>query len=556
MRISYIKKRYRILFISLIVIVVLTSLSFVFANKVLNIVVNEIAAGISVPSEIGLSVRRFTFSFKDGIVLKDLIISKGSEYISIPKVAFKKKNGSMVIKIDNASLDIGLIGSLAVLSPGAAGSKSGAFKIKISNVDIFYQDKTVNISKGFVFWNNNGFHWDLGLNCYGLSFDAKGFRPFKEEFCFFDLKSKFIEAGIAGKYDFNKGELESLVNFKDNIYDLGVKMAQDKGVFCIESISLGSLLIYNPKTVKTERELGFDWTVEDSALDAAGICSFRNEEERIHLYIKVLNSKFASHELITNLYIDYVLDQKKLLFKSVGSVFNKMPFPELSFSIALSDSGIVLKDFDYEGGAVFSGYFDYNMNYGVKGRFDNFDLHHMMTITMPLYARYLSVSRIDGNFSYFSHDGAGFTDIILKLQKGIIMDITFDSGKIHLIGNSNILEFLNSELVVDGMPLRFEGNVDISQFPAADMWKEVFLTPVSSSHPFGRSFFEDRFGDKKMSLGAKLKDNVRLDYNVEFSADQNYNKNEISLEITGSPYLKLRLKEGEEIMGVERKIKF
>ena len=544
------------MFLSLIFISILILLSFLFSNKILNMIVDDIAVGASIPSDINFRVRQFTLSFKDGIILKDVMVSRGDESVSIPRVAVKREAGFMILKIDKASLDWSLIKGLAVLSRGDRDSESVPLKINLKDVSFSYQGKDIDIKRGFILSDKNGLHWDLGLNCCGLNFSLRGYSSFKDSVCLFNFESKLLKTALIGKYDFNRDDFIGGFLFKDSYSNLKAKILRDNGVLSLSGISLGPLSIPGPIELNSKEELRFDWVVKNEAFDASGLCNFRNEEDRLNLYIKVLKSKFGEYELITNSYMEYILNERALVFKSVGTVLNNMPFPEISFKLALSDNSIVLERFDYEGGVSLSGYFDYNMNYSIQGDFNNFDLHHIMTIVMPLYARYLSVSRLDGNFSYFLYDDIKFIDIALELQKGRIIGVIFDSGKVHLIGNSSMLEFLNSELIIDGMPLAFEGNIDMSKFPSADMWADVILISTTTTYPFGKSFFEDRFGDKKMSLGARLKDNVRLDYNVEFSADENYNKNEVSLEIIGSPYLKLRLKDDEEIMGVEKNIKF
>jgi hypothetical protein len=101
-----------------------------------------------------------------------------------------------------------------------------------------------------------------------------------------------------------------------------------------------------------------------------------------------------------------------------------------------------------------------------------------------------------------------------------------------------------------------EGKLELSEFPQPEMFRQVKLVPLSP-HAFWESYsYEEIFGSRKLSLVTKLKKNVKLDYNVEFLEDENYNKGEITLEIEGRPSLQLRLRDEEEIMGLEKSFKF
>ncbi|MDP8216910.1 MAG: hypothetical protein P9L98_06335 [Candidatus Kaelpia imicola] len=519
-------------------------------------VIKDLLAGASIPPDLKSCVRQSIFSLKDGVILKDISISRGDKNLIIPSFAIKKENDFISIKIKKALLNLDLLKSLIAISASSSASNIASFKIRLDDVGFLSQGKAMNIDHGFILFNENGVHWDLRFDYQGLNFNTRGYISLEKELCFFNFDSEFTKTVLVGEYDLKRKMLRGGFFFKGEFYRLGAKILREHEALSLIDISLGPLSIPGPVELEFSKGLSFNWAIEGNSLDISGFFDFKSEEDRLRFYIKILKAQIGEYELITNSYIDYLADERVLLFDSVGTVLNKMPFPEISFKAVLMDKRIVLERFDYKGGISLNGYCDYNLNHSIQGEFNNFDLHEIMIVVMPLYTRYLSVPMIDGRFNYFFYDDTRFTDIILELGKGRIMDVAFESGRVHLIGNSNILEFVNSELVIDNMPLSFEGNIDIAKFPTTAMWEDVFLVPISTSYPFGDVFFEDRFGDRKMSLGAKLKENVRLDYNVEFSADENYNKNEVSLEIIGKPNLKLRLKNDEEIMGVEKNIKF
>ncbi|MDP8253497.1 MAG: hypothetical protein P9X27_03750 [Candidatus Kaelpia aquatica] len=519
-------------------------------------VIKNLMTGSSIPSDVKIHARQFIFSLEDGVVLKNLSISRGDKNFVIPRFAIKKNNGFISIKIKGVLLDLNLLKSLIAIPIGSSASNGVSLKVRLDDIDFLSQGKTINIDHGSISSGKNGVHWDLRFTYQGLNLNARGYASLERELCFFNFTSEFMKTVLVGEYDLKRKILRGGVFFRGDFYRLGAKALSEHGVLSLIDVSLGPLSIPGPIELNLNKGLSFNWAIQGGSLDASGFLDFKSEEDRLRFYVKVLKAQFGEYELITNSYIDYLIDENSLVFDSVGTVLNKMPFSEISFKAALTDRGVVLERFGYEGGISLSGYCDYNLNHSIQGEFNDFNLHEMMTVVMPLYARYLSVPKINGEFNYFFYDDTRFTDVALELGEGRIIDVVFESGRVHLMGNSNILEFVNSELVIDGMRLAFEGNVDIAEFPTTAMWEDVFLVPISTSYPFGDISFEDRFGDRKMSLGAKLKENVRLDYNVEFSADENYNKNEVSLEIIGIPNLKLRLKDNEEIMGVEKNIKF
>ncbi|MDD5613765.1 MAG: hypothetical protein PHQ54_01685 [Candidatus Omnitrophica bacterium] len=510
-----------------------------------------------------LSAKRCFYSFSDGIVFKGFKASFLKESIIIPRLSVKKENGLFSLIIDGAVLDAKLFGGF-MASYGVAGSNEAIIlKVYLSDVKIKIQDSYLNVKEGFIYSDELGVHWDLELSHNLAGLKSRGFISSIQNRCNYTADIDFIDLSIVGEYDFKDNFLRAELSFgeeapflKSKIYAVESSVGWKENRLFLKDVLFGPVSAAGPVFFDFKENIKFDWVIQAGGYNANGLLDLSRAQDKVNLYLKILKFNINGSELITNCYLEYVLSDSVLKFHSIGTVVNKMPFPEIDFKLKFSDNEVILEEFNYQGGISLNGSWNYGFDYSISGKFNNFDLQHLVSLIVPLYARYLSISRVDGSFTVFSYQGESLTDIVLDISGGRIIDISFQKGNLRLIGNSSFLEFVNSELSIDGEKMAFEGSLNLAEFPNPEMWKNVYLVPVSSSYPWSTISFEDRFGSKKMSLGTKLKENVKLDYNVEFSVDENYNRNEVSLEIMGKPNLKLRLKEGEEIMGLEKSIKF
>ena len=94
-------------------------------------VIRDLAAGLSISPDIKTYVGRSIFSFKDGIILKGLSISKGDKNFIIPKIAIKKDDDFISIKIRRVLLDLDLLKSLIAISADSSTSSTLSLKIKL-----------------------------------------------------------------------------------------------------------------------------------------------------------------------------------------------------------------------------------------------------------------------------------------------------------------------------------------------------------------------------------------------------------------------------------------
>ncbi|MDP8233629.1 MAG: hypothetical protein P9M06_02355 [Candidatus Saelkia tenebricola] len=557
MRISKLRKRrwelYLIIATILLVFAVLCFFSSFYcsdflANKILNSYLKS--------EDVHLSAKRCGFSFKNGIIFRRISLTNKESSISAQSFSLNKDGESTVVMIEGAAIDIALLGGKMFYEEDKI-SKAGSVKIGLKNVELKSRDSSLfKIEKGFILLGKNEVNWDMRMNYKFISIDSKGFVSLSNKTCLFFFDADSLSVSLMGEYDFNTQVINSKLFFKGKPYVLSTDLLFDRGSIALKDIIFEKFLIPGPINATVLGGIASNWSIQGTENVSRGDFGFEDKENHLKFYLRVLKAHLGNYELITNLYLDYVKTERALSFHSRGTVLNNQPFPELDFAIKFLDEGVLLENFNYQGGLSLSGYWDYGVVLTGKCKFENFDIYKLIKLITPLYSRYFNVASINGEASYFSYNATKLAKLSLELSEGRIWDVVFDSGRIELIGNSKILEFVDSELVIDGESLMFEGYMDISKFPDADMWKDVFLVPGSSSLLWNKADFEDSFGGRKLSLGANLKENVKLDYNVEFSDQENYNKNEISLKIIGKQNLKLRLREDEEIMGIEKTIEF
>ncbi len=473
------------------------------------------------------------------------------------------KNGNKILKaekviIGNFEGNIQLILTSAYFSPRIfklLSSDSGKEKVKSLNVVInnSYIGRDFKITNGFIFIEPKRVNFFILASYKMFDFNFKGLFSKEEGFLWLDSPSLNIKT--FGVYFPNQGNFNGRVIFKQRLYPLSFAVTTSPNIV-IRDITIDGLKIKGPLKLKDVNNITSSWQFNSGRLNLQGELSFQNSPQQAKLYLKLDKTNILGIELLTNIACQYLKSDKVLELETVGSVVNARPFPELCMRLKFLSSGISIENLKYQAGFTLTGFWHYSSGLNFKGKFDNFSLSELLNIFFPQYQRVLSLTGINGRLLYFAFQDSRFTELYWEIPSGKIGDINFTAGRLHLIGNTKILEFINSQLIVNNTPYALEGKVDFSQFPSSEMWKDVYLVSVSPTIAWGKFGLEKNLEEKRISLGTKLSDIVRLDYNVEFSDEGEYNKNEVSLEIKGTPNLKLRLRGNEEIMGVEKKVEF
>lgn len=519
-------------------------------SKIFKIITNLISPTTEV------SINKLYFSLKDGIVAKGISLQDSGHTSFIRKIGIRRTNNTIYFKIYDADLDLDLFYRFLTKAKDKNSISYPLLEISLQDTQFKRGDENLfRIEDGFMCLAQVGLNWDLNMDFKFTNLELKGYSCLGKE-TYFTLDCPALSLTLAGNYNFNTEELKSKFYFRGKSYDFKTCLSYQDKNFILKETLIGKFLLPGPINLELDKEISSPWSIQTQDFKARGNLSFQIAKDKINFYFKVLNAHFGDYKLVTNFYLDYSQREREIKFYSSGTVLNNMPLPEIESQINFLKDGIVIEKIKYQGGITVSGYLDYKSNFSLNGSFDKFSAQELLDVIFPLYARDLYLNGIDGELTCISNSGIELVELVLKLSNGKISDIVFESAKLHLLGNFKVLEFINSQLSVNNKPMLLEGKLAVSKFPKPETWKEVYLTPLIPSLPWAEIYLKERRGERSYSLATKLKENIKLDYNVEILDEENYDKNEFSLEIKGKPNFKLRLRKDEEIMGLEKTIEF
>ncbi len=486
------------------------------------------------------------FPFQGITLLGVNVVRNGNSILKAEKVIVSNFKDDVQLTLTSASFSPRIF---KLISSNSVKGKVKSLKVVINNS---YMGEDLKIPNGFIFIGPKGINFYILASYKMFDFNLEGLFS-RQGLLWLDSPSLNIKT--FGVYFPNQGNFNGRVIFRQRLYPLSFAVTTSPSIV-IRDITIDGLKIKGPLKLKDVNNITSSWQFNSGRLNLQGELSFQNHPQKAKLYLKLDKTNILGIELLTNIACQYLKFDKTLELKTVGSVVNAKPFPELVIRLKFLSSGISIENLKYQAGFTLTGFWHYGGGLNLRGEFDNFSLSELLYIFFPQYQRVLSLAGINGRLLYFTFQNSRFTELYWEIPSGKIGDINFTTGRLHLIGNTSVLEFVNSQLVVNDTPYALEGNVDFSQFPSRDMWKDVYLVSVSPTVAWRKFGLERDIEGNRISLGTKLSDIVRLDYNVEFSDEGDYNKNEVSLEIKGTPNLKLRLRGNEEIMGVEKKVEF
>ncbi|OQX83860.1 MAG: hypothetical protein B6D53_01405 [Candidatus Omnitrophica bacterium 4484_49] len=493
MRISYHNRRIKILFIFILIIIVVLSLIEIGSRFSADVLEKVLNREYQ---GYKFQIRKCKYIPFKGLILLDVHIKKDNQrMVKAEKIVLNQLTKKRLV-VELVSVHFGS-GFLNFFPLGTRSKSARALDISI---DEGYIGNEFRIRRGFISLNRGRANFLLDANYKFWDLNFSGY--FARE-GFLMLKSSAFKMRAFGIYFPDSGKFNGKLVFRDRICPLSFTAIMSPELI-IQDISINGFKIRGPLRLQQMNNLESDWEFNSEDLNIKGKLQFEN-------------------------------------------------YPRKSLLCLRMDLIEYLK---YEAGFNLTGFWGYSGELSLDGKFNEFSLSELLYIFLPRYQRVLSLSGITGRVVYFSFDDTKFAELYWEIPRGKIGDINFNDGKLHLVGKSSVMEFINSQLIVNDVPYFLEGKVDFSKFPSSETWKDVYLVGTPSTIPWGKLNLERHSEEKRISLGTKLSDIVRLDYNVEFSEQGDYNKNEVSLEIKGTPNLKLRLRGDEEIMGVEKKIEF
>ena len=247
-------------------------------------------------------------------------------------------------------------------------------------------------------------------------------------------------------------------------------------------------------------------------------------------------------------------------FKTYGSVINKRPFPELSSSFEIRDGRLRILSFSLG---------------------DNYNLRGIVNLSAPFDADlslnfYQAVpSELIAQFSFpeqpnFSGLFNGLIKITgqlcqpkvegyLEVNQGRIGELNFVSADINIKGRYPKISIVDSRICREDDSFIMEAEVDFSELGQQD---SLSLRLKPDKGIFWQGWDITRLRENQLHMSKSISDGVKVTFDTFMEDDsENYQDNyinELGLEyrIFGDKLLKLRLRKEEEILGVERRIKF
>jgi len=285
-------------------------------------------------------------------------------------------------------------------------------------------------------------------------------------------------------------------------------------------------------------------------------------------FIKIIfdHFSFQENELISNLNIKtkYNREDKTLEGEiySSGTLFNYLPFPEFEGSYKFKENILTIEklkwteSFNLRGEINFSEKISGNLSMDIK----NFDFFYLAHLYYPDWRIWGSVS---GKIDMELKENRIFTKGRIELSEGEIGPFKFKGGRINFVGEDNVLKLTDSRIYQENGYFDLNGEVDFKKLGKPDFGNNLILIPYQeridwmgwsiSKKDFLSPISLDRDIDEKLSIHFRsyIEEQKDLSKNKERNGEF-----DLEYKLKEDRSLKLRLKDSEEILGFERKIRF
>lgn len=291
-------------------------------------------------------------------------------------------------------------------------------------------------------------------------------------------------------------------------------------------------------------------------------------EKRLSLTANLDHVKFGNFDLLTNLTLSLdkriePVDQAAKIygtFKTYGSVLDNRPFSELSSAFEIQDKKLRIL----------------SLTFG-----DNYDLRGVVDLSAPFSAD-LSLNlfqaaphELISQFTFPEQpDFSGLVNGLIKItgelrqpkiegyleaRDGHLSDFSFVSADINIRGRYPRISIADSRICREEDSFIMEGEIDFTDLERQD-YLELRIEPDSGL--FWQGWDIARRQEDRVHMSKSIADDVKVTFDT-FMQDEGIDyedsyTNELGLEyrIFGEQLLKLRLRKEEEILGVERRIRF
>lgn len=255
--------------------------------------------------------------------------------------------------------------------------------------------------------------------------------------------------------------------------------------------------------------------------------------------------------------------------KTYGSVLNKRPFPELSSSFEIQGEKLRILTFSLEDNYDLRGIISLASPFNV-----DLSLNFYQAVPNELFSQILPLEK--PNFSGLFNGLIKITGPLdqpkvegyLEVKQGHIGDLDFVSANINIKGRYPKISIVDSRILREEDSFLLEGEMDLTDLSGSPVAEGPDLEGRSPTHIkvkadkaiLWQGWDITRKHKNQVHMSKSVADDLKVTFDMrdEAGASAEDYSNELGLEykIFGDKLLRLRLKNDEGILGLERRIKF
>lgn len=385
-----------------------------------------------------------------------------------------------------------------------------------------------------------------------------------------------FKAQLAGALDkiFVQGSFDMLDKLS---FHFAGDIAVSEGVVAFNNFRFGPKFILNGLLQTAKKGFSIDLFPEDikgnatamGEMSKLGISGDFSKLPYFTLSINANHLKLMGFDLLSNYTINGKLDYgSERKFESVtgdfstsGSIINYNPIREIKGAYEIKDGKLKLNGVNYgdvafaSGSVAFSGKNDVDIHLKFKGA-QLAGLTDLMTEKDMLSGLAFGDIFIRGELGKEMRiEGQ------LEFLDGNISFVRYNSAKLTLKGKGSILEFIDSKVYTDEGTLMLEGTLDLADLGTSRIFRNIEIKSDPSTVVWaGINVIKTPSGEEYVT-GANLNEQFRVNfktYEAQQTDRQSPKQDEVQLEYSlGKPgNLKVKMREDDEFVGVEHKVRF